>query len=90
MGRDRRVLLQLVALGRITPAEAERLSMAWNDRREEAWVLAGCLGIALLAQVHPLAWGAWFAPLGHVWSQGSLGVLHHGVSLFTHLLGGIV
>jgi hypothetical protein len=53
MNTDRRAILALVAMGRISPAEAERLLAAWNESRETAWILAGSLGFALLAQLHP-------------------------------------
>ncbi len=52
MNTDRRVILSLVATGRITAAEAERLLAAWNDSRETAWILAFGLAFACLAQLH--------------------------------------
>lgn len=52
MDTDRRAILALIAMGRITPAEAERLLAAWNETRETAWVLAASVGFALLAQSH--------------------------------------
>ena len=52
MNTDRRAILSLVAMGRITAAEAERLLAAWNDSRETAWILALSLAFALLAQLH--------------------------------------
>jgi|GEM_PF-2057956 hypothetical protein len=52
MNTDRRVILSLVAAGRITAAEAERLLVAWNDSRETAWILLLCLAFACLAQLH--------------------------------------
>jgi len=39
MQTDRRAILTLVALGRITAAEAERLLLALNAGREGLWVL---------------------------------------------------
>jgi len=53
MNTDRRAILALIAMGRITTAEAERLLAAWNESRETAWILAGSFGLALLAQLHP-------------------------------------
>lgn len=50
METDRRIILHLVAMGRITPAEAERLLIAGNDGREARWVLAAALGFAFLAE----------------------------------------
>ncbi len=52
MNTDRRAILSLVANGRITAAEAERLLAAWSDSRETAWVLIICLVYACLAQLH--------------------------------------
>ena len=52
MNTDRRAILALIALGRITPAEAERLLVVWNESRETAWILSASVGFALLAQLH--------------------------------------
>jgi hypothetical protein len=52
MSTDRRAILALIAMGRITPAEAERLLAAWNESREMAWILVAGFGFALLAQLH--------------------------------------
>ncbi len=47
MERERQTILSLVALGRITPREAERLLAAWNTRREEIWVLTAFVAAGL-------------------------------------------
>ena len=52
MDNDRRAILALIAMGRISPTEAERLLAAWNESRETAWILVASLGFALLAQLH--------------------------------------
>ena len=52
MNRERQTILSLVALGRITPREAERLLAAWNGGREEVWVLGACV-MAGVAQFLP-------------------------------------
>jgi hypothetical protein len=52
MKSERRFLLQLVALGRVTPAEAERLLVVWSDRRETQWLLAACASAICLSQFH--------------------------------------
>ena len=52
MNSDRRTILALIALGRITPAQAERLLAVANDGRETAMILALCLAYACLAQLH--------------------------------------
>ena len=52
MNSDRRTILALIAMGRITPAQAERLLAAWNESRETAWILVLCALFACLAQLH--------------------------------------
>lgn len=52
MNNDRRAILSLIATGRITASEAERLLVALNDSRETAWILALSLGFAWMAQIH--------------------------------------
>lgn len=52
MNTDRRAILALIAMGRITPAEAERLLAAWNESRETAWILAFSLAVVCLAQLN--------------------------------------
>jgi len=43
MRNDRRAILSLVALGRITPSEAERLLIACNASRDGFWIFAACV-----------------------------------------------
>jgi hypothetical protein len=52
MNTDRRVILALIAMGRITPAEAERLLAAWDESLETAWILAISLVMVCLAQLN--------------------------------------
>jgi hypothetical protein len=52
MNTDRRAILTLIAMGRITPAEAERLLAAWNESRETAWILAFSLAALCLVQLN--------------------------------------
>jgi hypothetical protein len=58
MGSERRTILALVAAGRITAGEAERLLRAWNEEFE--FLVAGTLCVIVcLAQLHlPSADGA--------------------------------
>lgn len=51
MGNDRRTILALVAAGRLSAAEAERLVRAWNE--PALWFLA-VLGCLLLLHPHLL------------------------------------
>ena len=49
MHTDRSSILSLVAMGRITPREAERLLAVWRDGDETVLRLALCLAFAGLA-----------------------------------------
>ena len=80
MWKDRRALLQMVALGRMTAAEAERMLMLWSTEREDLWVIAGCMVLAVLGELHGRAGIAVAAP--------SMAVLHHVVSSIHQWLGG--
>lgn len=56
MNTGRRVVMVLMATGRMTPAEAEPLLAVWDESRETTWILATCLVMICLAQcnVHVL------------------------------------
>jgi hypothetical protein len=87
MQNDRRAILSLVALGRITPAEAEGLLIAWNEGRESFWIFSACVAVALLAQLN-LPQG--LVSLGHATHALLPGLtLHHAAGLIAHLLGGM-
>jgi hypothetical protein len=90
MQTNRRLILHLVALGRLTPAEAERLLIAWNDGRENMWTLSACIVIALLVQLNPNAWMPRTHDLAHSLMPAIQACLHPVLSLVNHLLGGIV
>ncbi|HKF46910.1 MAG TPA: hypothetical protein VKB38_06090 [Terracidiphilus sp.] len=47
----RRGILSLVAAGRISAAEGERLLAAWNDGREGLWIAVACV-LVCAAQMH--------------------------------------
>lgn len=51
MRSERKTILGLVAAGRISAVEAERLLRVWNDAREELWIVAACLAICA-TQIH--------------------------------------
>ncbi len=90
MDTDRRTILSLVAAGRITAGEAERLLAAWNDSRETAWILLLCLMVACLAQfrLHEL-----LTQLLH-FINAQIPVLaeavHHALSPINKLVGGLL
>ena len=79
MYRERQAILSLIALGRITPREAERLLAAWNVGREERWIIGAC-AMASLAQ-----WFPSLAQLAHTFLSG-----HHAVAAITCWIGGII
>jgi len=79
MQKERQAILSLIALGRITPREAERLLAAGNSCREELWVMGACVA-ACLAQGLPA-----LATLAQ-----SLPGIHHAVSAITFWMGGML
>lgn len=95
MYTNRRAILSLVALRRITPAEAERLIAACSSDREAWWLLAGCALCAGLFQLQPHA----FAELLHLFRpvfglraaiDGAIPVLHQAMAHIAPLFGGNV
>lgn len=76
MRGDRRLVLQLIALGRLSPAEAERLLLAWSEVRETAWLVAGCVALAAMGQMQVHASG--------------LGQIGHAVSLAIQVIGRVL
>jgi hypothetical protein len=90
MQTDRRILLHLVALGRITPAEAERLITVWNQGRENLGALSGAVLIACLALLRLPALLPGAAHVEHwLWRETFL-ALRQPLSLLIHLLGGLL
>jgi hypothetical protein len=87
MQNHRRTILHLVAIGRITPAQAERLLIAWNDGRESIWALSACIAIVLLVQLNPRQWIPSLVHSAHWLLPGIQASLH---PLVNHLFGGIV
>jgi hypothetical protein len=90
MYTDRRLILNLIAMGRITPAEAERLLAAWNESRETALILTFGLALAFTAQlkVH------WLLPaLVHLLNTqvpALVEPVRHALSPFTDFMGGLL
>jgi hypothetical protein len=90
MNTDRRAILSLVATGRITAAEAERLLAAWNDSRETAWILALSLAFALLAQLHLRELLPILMHLFNAQIPALAETVHQAFSPITDLLGGLL
>jgi hypothetical protein len=49
---QQRAILSLIAAGRISVVEAERLIAAWQDAREWFWIAVACAAACVL-QAHP-------------------------------------
>jgi len=79
MHRERQAILSLIALGRITPREAERLLAAWNAGREELWIIGVCVA-ACVAQFMPE-----LARMAQSWLP-----LHHALATITCWIGEVL
>lgn len=80
MNTDRRTILALVATGRITAAEAERLLAASSGAHEMFWIVALCA----LGCLAPLHWnGALNATL-----TAAAHTLHNLIRFASHTIGG--
>jgi len=79
MHRERQAILSLIALGRITPREAERLLAAWNAGREELWIIGACAGLDL---------AQWLPSLARL--VQTLLPIHHAVAVITYRMGGVL
>jgi len=78
MSGNRREILGMVAAGRITAWEGERLLAAWNEERESRWIFGACAAPALVSFLHSL------------WLQAiSSGALHAAWVLLSGLPGGM-
>ncbi|QOY90382.1 hypothetical protein [Paludibaculum fermentans] len=86
MRNDRHAILSLVALGRITPAEAERLLIACNAGRDAFVTFAACVAATFFILIPHQG----LAALVHV-SRVLLadGSLHQVITFIQHLSGGI-
>ncbi len=83
MQRERQTILSLVALGRITPREAERLLAAWNAGQEEMWAIAIC-AVAGVAQSLPA-----LARTVHTLFPGGLQGWQHAIATVAYWMGGV-
>ena len=84
MSKDRRTLLQLIASGRVTPAEAERILMLWNADRETLWIFAACAALAILGEFHMQG----SMQSAHSLFPAVMLALRHAFSWCTHFAGG--
>ena len=85
MRTERQAILSLVALGRITPGEAERLLAAWNAGREELWAIGVCAAACVAESLPALA------QLAHQLLPGGLpGLLHAASAVGYYWMGGML
>jgi hypothetical protein len=88
MNSDRRAIFSLLAQGRISPGEAERLIAVASLDRETAWGFAGCTALAAAALVPSLA-----PQIAHALQAalaGALPVLERAFSAIACFLGGVL
>jgi hypothetical protein len=88
MTSNRRSILNLIAIGRITPAEAERLLATWNQGRETLLALIAGFIFASLPELRTL-----LPALAR--AAGTLlplvaATLHQARNIITYLVGGNV
>ena len=88
MNSDRRTILALIAMGRITPGQAERLLAAVNESRETAWIVALCLAGACLTQLHLYELLPALVHLFNTQIGALAGAVRHGLTPITQLWGG--
>ena len=88
MQSDRRTILHLIAIGRLTPREAERLIAAWNEGREVLMLLAAVLIFAVVSQFHSGVLAVEMARLLNICAAGTLSILHAVAVNLSHYLGG--
>ena len=86
MQSERHTILSLVALGLITPLEAERLLVACNASHDDFWIFAACVAATLFTLVPYQGLAAFLHVSRVLLADGSL---HYALSLIHHLSGGI-
>jgi hypothetical protein len=89
MQNERRTILGLVAAGRISAMEAERLLRVWNDSREELWIIAACLLICVTQVPLQFSMGG----PGHVvdsFARGIFNTWSMAFSMLTKGMGGTI
>jgi len=85
MRKHRRIILGLVALGRITPVEAERLLVAGNTGREGLWIVVALLMFTMLTELDPRHVLPQLAHVAHALLRAL--TQHHSLAL--QLMGGM-
>ena len=85
MNTDRRAILSLVATGRITPRDAERLLAVWRDSDDALVRMVLCLAFAWLVMSHM---GDLFVGISSM-LLALAPSLHHSIAFITHCFGGL-
>lgn len=85
MNHDHRAILSLVAMGRITPREAERLLAVWPDGDDGLVRFALGLAFACLALSHM---GEWLAGISRTLAA-IVPMAHHALACITQVFGGL-
>jgi hypothetical protein len=88
MRSHRHAILCLIAQGRITSDQAERLLAVCNDGRETLWLIAACALAAGLAQLNAHTLPEAIHGIRSL-LPASFTALHHAAALAANLLGGI-
>ena len=87
---DRRAIFSLIAMGRITPAQAERLLAVANERSETVLALAACVVAMLLMQIHQHGVVPEMAHFLRSLMPGVTTAVHQMQNIVTELLGGLL
>ncbi|HWE84347.1 MAG TPA: hypothetical protein VG267_05345 [Terracidiphilus sp.] len=88
MRLERRMILSLIASGRISAREAERLLAAWSEGREWFWIAVACAVLcAGQAFSHGLAPG--IGHLVHALAPGWSSALHRASAEIVNGRGGL-
>lgn len=90
MEMNRRAILQLVAVGRISAAEAERLLIAWNNGTESLWALTGLIAVAWLMQLNVHTALPALLHIAHSLMNGDPIILHRTLAFITEVIGGVL
>ena len=88
MQTDRRAILSLVALGRISPAEAERLLIVWNQSWENSWLVVALVVAWVVAQFDLHQALPDLAHFAQSLLSGRVIPLHHAMALANRIFGG--
>ena len=88
MNSHRRAILQLVAMGRVTAAEAERLLIASDHVQEALWTLIACIALVCLAPQYLRQWLPHLQHVAHLLMSRSLMAVQP--SLVTRWFGGML